>query len=66
MKKTETYGETLLELEAVLDKLVDLHEAQWGDILYSVYGHLVVHRPDAREEYITGGHPSFFYGYKND
>jgi hypothetical protein len=66
LKPTESkpLGEHLLKLEEVLDQMIDEHELQWGDILGLVYTHLMVHRPDAREEYVEGGHPEFYYGEK--
>ena len=57
-------GKVLLDLETVLDEMVDDHDLQWGDILNLVHGHLVVHRPDAQEEYVEGGNPEFYYGPK--
>lgn len=60
--KKRTVGDIFLDLEVLLDELVDKHGFQWGDILYWVWGHLMVHRPDAREEYDAGGHPEFNYG----
>ena len=57
-------GDILLDLEVVLDEMVDSQELQFGDILNLVYGHLIVHRPDAREQYISGGNPQFNYGPK--
>ena len=62
--KRRKFGDILLDLEVILDEMVDSHDAQWGDVLNLVYGHLVIHRPDAREEYIEGGHPEFYYGPK--
>jgi hypothetical protein len=66
MKKNRTLGTALLDLETILDEMVDHHDLQWGDILNLVYGHLMVHRPDAREEYVDGdgSHPIFYYGPK--
>jgi hypothetical protein len=55
-------GDILLDLEELLDEAVDDHELQWGDVLALVHSHLVVHRPDAQEEYVDGGHPEFHYG----
>ena len=46
----------------LLDEVVDTHDLQWGDILSLVHSHLVVHRPDAQEEYVEGGNPQFYYG----
>jgi len=57
----DKFGELMLELEVVLDKMIDQHDVQFGDILYAVYGHLLIHRPDAREQYVAGGNPYFKY-----
>ena len=61
-----TIGEALFDLEEILDDLIDNHELQWGDLLNIVYGHLVVHRPDAQEEYEEGGNPIFYYGPEDE
>lgn len=58
------FGDILLDLEELLDEMVDDHDVQWGDILNLVFGHLVIHRPDAQEEYTEGGNPEFYYGPK--
>ncbi len=65
-KKTiRPMGQIYLELEKLVDEMIDDHDVQWGDILYWLFGHLVEHRPDAREEYTDGsGHPVFYYGPK--
>lgn len=56
-------GDILLDLEVILDEMVDSHELQVGDILNLVYGHLVIHRPDAKEVYVSdGSSPVFKYG----
>lgn len=65
-KKCRPAGEIFLELEALMDELIDSHGFQWGDILGWAYTHLLVHRPDAREEYKAGGHPEFYYGPRLD
>lgn len=59
-------GAVLLDLEAILDEMIDNHDLQFGDILGLVHAHLMVHRPDAQEEYTDGGHPVFFYGANED
>lgn len=65
-KKKRTAGDVFLELEELIDELIDDHGFQWGDILYWLYGHLKVHRPDAQEEYEDGDFPMFFYGPKDE
>jgi len=66
LKIMDKMGDLLLEMEVVLDKMVDQHDLQFGDILNLVYGHLTIHRPDAREQYVAGGSPQFKYGPKTD
>lgn len=58
-------GDILLDLEKILLEMVD-HGLQWGDILFQVYGYLMVHSPGSQEEYTKGGHPEFYYGPKRD
>lgn len=64
MKKIRPAGEILLEIEKLREELIDSHDYQWYDILFEAYGWLMVHRPDAQEEYEDGGHPEFYYGPK--
>lgn len=65
MKKSRKMGETLLDLENILDEMIDTHDLQWGDILNLVHGHLVIHRPDAKEVYEEDDtSPEFYYGPK--
>lgn len=63
--KRRKMGAILLDLETILLELVD-HGLQWGDILFQVYGYLMVHSPDSREEYTDGGYPEFYYGPNRD
>jgi hypothetical protein len=62
--KNRPAGDILLDLEKILGELIDSHDYQWYDVLFAVYGWLMVHRPDAQEEYDDGTHPEFFYGPK--
>lgn len=63
-KEIRPAGEVFLELERLIDELIDDHEFQWGDILNWLFGHLMIHRPDAREEYEDGDQTQFYYGPK--
>jgi len=54
-------GQILLEMEELRNELIDDHDMQWGDLFYELHGWLEIHRPDAREEYVDGGHPVFSY-----
>lgn len=64
MAKIERLGDIMHELEAVVTKMVKQHDLQHGEILNLVNGYLEVHYPEAKEEYITGGEPKFYYGPK--
>lgn len=66
MSSVRKLGDILLDLEQILDEMVDSHELQFGDILALTYTHLEVHRPDAKEQYISGGNPKFYYGPEVD
>lgn len=63
--KRRPLGKILLDLEILIDEAVDGHELQFGDLLYWLYGHLKIHRPDAQEVYTDDkNHPEFYYGPK--
>ena len=63
--KKRPISDIYLDLEVLLDEMIDGHGVQWGDILFWIWGHLMIHRPDAREEYVKEGeHPEFYYGPK--
>lgn len=55
-------GDILLDMEDLLTELALDHECQWGDILSLVHIYLMVHHPEAREEYLDGTNPEFYYG----
>jgi hypothetical protein len=57
-------GDTLLDMEPLLEELIDDHDLQWGDVLTLVHGWLMIHRPGAQEEYTDGTKPTFHYGPK--
>jgi hypothetical protein len=61
-------GTTLLKLEKSLEELTDskTHDLQWGDVLALVHSWLTIHAPHAREEYLDGTHPIFYYGAGDD
>lgn len=62
MKPDRALGAILLDLEVIMDEMVEQHDLQFGDILNLVYSHLIIHNPKAREEYLDGSHPIFYYG----
>ena len=56
-------GKILLDAEKLLDEVIDTHDIQLGDILYWIYGHIKIHRPDCIEEYVEdNSNPEFYYG----
>ncbi len=61
-----TLGDRLLNLEVLINEIIDKDELQYGDVLYLIYGHLIIHRPDAQEQYVDGGSPIFYYGPKKE
>ena len=61
-RKIRPLGNITQDLENLVEEMVDDHELQWGEILNLVYGYLVIHRPDAQEEYMDGSNPDFYYG----
>lgn len=55
-------ADILLDIEPLVAELIADHDLQWGDLLGLLYAHLMVHHPEAREEYVEGGHPRYYYG----
>jgi len=53
--------EILLVKDAANGRLVD-RGWEWGDILGNLWSWLNVHAPGAREEYVDGSAPQYFYG----
>lgn len=62
MSKVRPIGELLLDLEPLLEELTEEHDLQHGDVLALVHSWLQIHAPEAREEYLDGTSPEFFYG----
>ncbi len=65
MAKLRTAGKVLLDIEPLLVELVD-HDLQHGEILNLIRGYLEIHCPEAKERYVDGGSPMFYYGPKED
>lgn len=61
-RKLRPLGSTLLDLEKLILEMCVDHDLQWGDVLNIVRGYMEVHVPDAQEQYIEGGNPTFYYG----
>ena len=65
LKKKKSIGNTLLDLEAVLDEMCD-QGLQLGDIHALVHSHIWAHRQDAVEVYEEdNSRPVFKYGHKD-
>lgn len=61
-KKIRPIGDVLLDLEDLLLEMVDTHDLQWGEILNLIRGYLEIHCPEAKEVYLDGSSPMFYYG----
>jgi hypothetical protein len=64
-KRLRKAGTVTQAMEPLLLELVD-HGLQHGEILNLVRGYLEIHCPGAREEYLDGTSPEFYYGPRRD
>lgn len=65
MPKLRPTGDIMQDMEPLLEELVDKHDMQWYDVLFLIYGWLMVHRPKAQETYVEdNSHPVFYYGHR--
>lgn len=62
MKKIRTTGDILLDMEPLILELTEKQGLQWSDVLSLVHGYMMVHCPEAQEEYTDGTRPIFYYG----
>ena len=62
MSKIRPLGDYTFELEDLLDRFVQEHDPQAGEILTWVYNYLIIHHPDSVEVYEDDTSPIFFYG----
>jgi len=60
--KIRPLGDITDDLEPLIEEMVYRHDMQWGEVLGIVHSYLMIHCPEAREEYIKGGHPKYYYG----
>lgn len=67
-KKLRPLGDITQDMEKLLEEMTDEdnHGLQHGEVLALVYTWLCVHAPQAKEEYLDGTHPIYYYGPKND
>ena len=64
MSKRRAVGDITADMEPLIQELTVAHKMQWGEVLALVHVYLMIHCPDAREEYHEGGNPVYYYGYK--
>lgn len=57
--KIERMGDVMHEFEAVMDKMVGMHDLQCGEVLDLAYGYLIRHYPGCVEEYTDGTNPEY-------
>lgn len=58
-RRVRKFGEICSDYDFVIEKMVNSHGMTKWQILSMVYNYLFVHCPEAREEYVDGGHPVF-------
>lgn len=63
-QKLRKLGDITSDLEPLLLEMVVVHEMQFHEILGIIHSYLEVHCPEAKEKYLTGGSPIYFYGPK--
>ena len=59
-------GKITSDLELLIEEMIEGHDMQWNEVLFIIYGYLMVHYPDAQETYLDGSHPEFYYGEKQN
>lgn len=64
MAKLRPLGQILLDMEPLILEMTEKHGLQYGDILALIILYLDVHCPQAKEEYIDGTKPIWYYGPK--
>jgi len=60
--KIRPLGKITDDLEPLIEEMVEKQEMQMGEILYLIYGYLMIHYPSCIEEYEDGSKPNFNYG----
>ena len=55
-------GDITADLEPLLLEMVVEHDLQFHEILGMIHSYLEVHCPEAKEKYVKGGGPVFYYG----
>ena len=59
--KLRPLGKITSDLEPLIEELIDGHKLQWGEVLFLIYGYLMIHYSDAQEQYEDGTNPKFTY-----
>ena len=59
--KIRPLGKITDDFEPLIEEMVDGHDMQMGEILYLIYGYLMIHYPDCIEEFKDGTNPKFKY-----
>ena len=59
--KIRPLGQITEDLEPLIEEMVDGHDMQMGEILYLLYGYLMIHYPECIEEFEDGTKPLFKY-----
>ena len=62
MKKIRPLGQITEDLEPLILEMVESHELQWHEVMGLIHSYLMVHCPQAQEEYNDGGTPNYYYG----
>jgi hypothetical protein len=58
-------GQILLEMEPLIQEAMEDHDLQWGDMLGLIHHYLMIHYPNAQEQYSDGSRPVYLYGHKD-
>jgi len=64
MRKRRKINKIIQDIKPIITEMKQHHRLSKRSILALVYSWLVIHRPDAQEEYVDGGSPEFFYGFR--
>ncbi len=64
--KMRSLGEIMLDLEPLILEMVEQQEMQYSDVLGIIFSYMEVHCPNAREKYMDGTSPIYFYGPREE
>lgn len=60
-KKLRPLGFVTQDLEPLLLEMGIDHDLQHGEIMNLIYGYLLIHLPEQKEEYLDGTSPVFYF-----